>query len=181
MDGIRVNMSSKEGKSKTLEPLPSGRYLVAVTDCDLDECGPNSDNAGKPMFKLEVTVQDGDYEGRKAWTNVMLFEKALYSISQMLKACGIDIREVGDKAEFQVEGYEPNMIPGPEYWMGKQFIIRTKLMPKRKDKNTGKEYDERTEIKGFMSPKDWNPSMAPKLAAPAVMTGGGAKRPSLLP
>ena len=180
MDGIRVNMSAKEGKSKTLEPLPSGRYLVAVTDCDLDECGPSSDNAGKPMFKLEVTVQDGDYEGRKAWTNVMLFEKALYSISQMIKAQGVDIKEVGDKAEFQVPGYEPNVIPGPEYWMSKQFIIRTKLMPKRKDPKSGKEYDERTEIKGFMSPKDWNPGMAPKAAA-AATGGGAAKRPSMLP
>lgn len=153
-EGIRVNMTAKEGASKTLEPLPSGKYLVTVTDCDLVECGPTSKNPGKPMFQLELTVQEGTYENRKVWTNVMLFEKALYSIAQMLTSIGVDVKEIGDQAEFQVPGFEPNIIPGPEFWMGKQFVVRVKLVGPRKitNKQTGetKEYDERAEVKGFM-------------------------------
>lgn len=185
MDGIRVNMSSKEGKSETLEPLPSGKYLVAVTDCDLEEIKPGGsgkpENVGKPMFVMEFTVQEGDYENRKAWSNVMLFDGALYSISQMLKAQGVDVKEIGDRAEFQVEGFDPNVIPGPEWWMSKQFVIRVKLMPKRKvkNRNTGeeREFDERAEVKGFMSAKDWKAGSSPKKAA----DGSATKRPSLLP
>lgn len=170
-EGIRVNMSTKEGSSRTVTPLPSGRYLMAVTDCDLVECGPNSKNPGKPMFKMELTVQDGDYNGRLAWTNVMLFEGALYSIAQMLTAQGIEVTEVGERAEFHVPGYEPNTIPGPEFWMGKQFIVRIKLMGKRKDPKTGKEYDERAEVKGFAPTKD----------AKGTPAATGSARPSLLP
>lgn len=183
-EGIRVNMTSKEGKSQTLEPLPSGKYLVAVTDCDLEEVKSGGsgkpENVGKPMFVMEFTVQEGDYENRKVWSNVMLFDGALYSISQMLKAQGVEVKELGDRAEFQVEGFEPNVIPGPEWWMARQFVVRVKLMDKRsvKNKNTGevREFDERAEVKGFMSPKDWKPGTAPKKAAE-----GEAKRPSLLP
>jgi hypothetical protein len=135
------------------------------------------------MFNLELTVQDGDYEGRKAWTLVMLFDGALYSISQMIKALGVEVKEVGDRAEFQIDGYPPNVVPGPEFWQGKQFVIRTKVMPARKvkDKRTGemKEYDARTEVKGFMSPKDWNPDSAPKKATASAT--GSKPRVSLLP
>lgn len=169
-DGIRVNMSSKEGKSRTLDPLPSGKYLVAITDCDLEEIKPGGsgkpENVGKPMFALEVTVQEGEYAERKAWSRVMLFEGALYTISQMLVAVGVDVREVGDRAEFQVEGYEPNVIPGPEWWLGKQMVARIKRVPARKvkNKNTGeiREYDEGNEIKGFMPAAAWKPGSSPK-------------------
>lgn len=176
MDGIRVNMSSKEGKSVTLQPLPSGKYLVAVTDCDVQEVS-KGDNEGKPMFNLELTVQEGDYEGRKLWTYVMLFDGALYSISQMLKCVGVEVKELGEKAEFQVPGYDVNVIPGPEYWMSKQFVVRTKLMPKRKDPKTNKEYDERAEVKGFMPAKDWKPGSSPSKAA----AGTTGSKVSLLP
>lgn len=182
MDGIRVNMSSKEGKSVTLEPLPSGKYLMAITECEVVEVS-SGDNEGKPMFSLELTVQDGDYENRKAWTNVMLFEGALYSLSQMLKAQGVEVKEIGERAEFQVPGYEPNMVPGPEWWATKQFVCKLKLMPKRtvRNKVTGekREYDERSEVKGFMSTKDWDPSQAPKKAAAGAAKAAG--RPSVLP
>lgn len=178
IDGIRVNMSGKEGASKTLEPLPSGRYVMAITDCDLDECGPTSKNPGKPMFKIELTVQEGQYENRKAWTNVMLFEGALYSISQMLQAQGVEVKVLGESAEFQVPGFEPNVIPGAEWWMSKQFLIRIKLMPPRKDPDSGKTYDEKSEVKGYMSVKDNGPTIGSTAGWGRATKGA---RQSLLP
>jgi hypothetical protein len=176
--GIKINMTAKEGKSVTLLPLPSGQYHVAVSDCDIQEVS-QGDNEGKPMYNLELTVQDGDYENRKVWSLIMLFEGALYSISQMLKAQGIEVKEIGDRAEFQVPGFEPNVVPGPNWWMGKHFVVRVKLMPKRKDKKSGKEYDEKAEVKGFMSAKDWDPSKSPKKSAEGG-TGAPANKVSLL-
>jgi len=182
--GIRVNMSAKEGASVTLEPLPSGKYLMAITDCEVEKvknapAPGKKDNRGKLMFKIELTVQDGDYENRKAWTNVMLFDGALYSLSQMVKALGYEVVEKGESAEFQIPGFAANIVPGAEWWMGKQFVVRTQLMPKRKDKTTGKEYQERTEVKGFMSAKGWNAAQAPKKSAEGAASP--AKKTSALP
>ena len=184
--GIRVNMSAKEGKSATLEPLPNGKYLMAITDIEVDTIKPGGEgkpeNVGKPMFKIELTVQDGDYESRMAWTNVMLFDGALYSVSQMLKAQGIEVKEIGDRAEFQVPGFAANVIPGPSWWQGKQFVCRLKLSPERTVTNKAtkekKTYDARAEVKGFMSAKDWNPATAPKKQADGA---GTPKRTSMLP
>jgi len=181
--GIRVNMSAQEGKSTTQgEPLPSGLFRMAITNCSLEKVkNPpqpgKKDNRGKPMFVIELTVQDGDYEDRPAWTNVMLFDGALYSISQMLKAQGVEVKEVGDAAEFQVPGFEKNEVPGPEWWLSKQFVCRLKRIGARKVGD--KEYDPRAEVKGFLSVKDWNPDRSPKKAQQAA--GMAKAKSSVLP
>jgi hypothetical protein len=167
-------MTGKEGKSQTLDPLPGGKFLMAITDCDIEQIKPGGqakkENVGKPMFAIELTVQDGDFENRKAWTRVMLFDGALYTISQMLKAQGVAVTEMGDKAEFQVEGYAKNVIPGAAWWMGKLFVVRLKFVAKSKGKD-GKEYDDRNEVKGFQSPKDWKPGTSPKKASATTSVG----------
>lgn len=188
--GIRVNMSAKEGRSVTNDPLPTGKYHMAITDIELDKIKPGGEgkpeNVGKPMFKVELTVQDGDYADRLAWTNVMCFDGALYSIAQMLKAQGIDVVENPDgSATFQVEGFKPNFIPGPAWWQGKTFICRLKLGRERtvKNKATGesKTYDARAEVKGFMAvPKDWDPKLSPKKPTEGS-TGTVKAKASMLP
>jgi hypothetical protein len=87
---LRVNISEKEGESegRIFEPLPGGTYVLAVTDGSVAFCGPNSKNPGKPYWRLETTVQTGPHEGRKLFTNVMLFEGALYTFVQLMKALG---------------------------------------------------------------------------------------------
>lgn len=39
---------------------------------------------------VEFTIQEGEYEGRKVWTNAMLFDGALYTVAQILKATGFE-------------------------------------------------------------------------------------------
>lgn len=183
--GIRVNMTAAEGKSKTQgEPIPTGLYRMAVTECDLEKVkNPPSkpgkkDNRGEPMFLMELTVQDGDYEERTAWTNVMLFKGALYSVAQMLKAQGIEVKELPDgSAEFQVPGYEKNMVPGPEWWMGKQFCCKVRRVGAKKVGD--QEYDPRAEIRGFMSTKDWDPARSPKKPTEATAGKATAKTSAL--
>lgn len=170
-DGIRVNMTDKEGKSAGFEPIPPGKYLVAVTGCELAETGPNSKQAGRPYFKLEYTVQEGQYENRKIWDNVMLFDGALYSISNMLKAVDVPITLDSSSANFQVPGYEPNSIPGPEWWMGKQFIVRTKMGKETKTAD-GKTYAPRAEVSSYSSIKG---------VSAATLSTGAPKKTSQLP
>lgn len=90
MTNLQVNFSAEEASSeaKSFDPLPSGSYHVRLTEILLKECGPASKNAGKNYWNVEFTVQDGEYADRKLWTNAMLFEGALYTLAQLLKATG---------------------------------------------------------------------------------------------
>lgn len=85
---LRVNFSAEEESSEARDfsPIPTGKYHVAITDVEVKQCGPNSKNPGKPFYAVTVTIQDGDHMNRKLWGNVMLFEGALYSLVQILKA-----------------------------------------------------------------------------------------------
>lgn len=91
MAGLKVNFSQEEASSEAMDfdPLPTGKYHVKITDVELRE-SKSEKNAGKPYWNLEMTVQDGPYENRKLWGNVMLFEGALYSLGQLAKALGME-------------------------------------------------------------------------------------------
>ena len=45
------------------EPLPAGEYLTMMTEASLDNT-----KAGGRMVKLTYTVMEGQYEGRKLWS-----------------------------------------------------------------------------------------------------------------
>ena len=99
---LRVDFSDKElaSEARDFTPMPSGKYNVAVTEVEVKACGPESKNPGKPYWALTLTVQDGKYDGRKLWANVMLFSPAMYSYVQIAKALGGEWLDsiTGDKA-----------------------------------------------------------------------------------
>lgn len=167
--GIKVNMTDKEASSAPRELLPVGKYKVAVTDGELKQ-SKSAKNNGKPFYALELTVNEGDYDGRKIWTNVMMFEGALYSVVQMLKALGVEFTSGGN---FQVPGHEENELPELEWFIGQEFVVSVVKTEAKKDKETGKEYPERNDIKSWMSAKNFTGS--PKAA---TKSNGGN---SLLP
>jgi hypothetical protein len=118
-DGIRVNMSEQEASSTDRgDALPIGKFHFKITDMDImfvkdqNAQGEANKNAGKTYINFEFTVQDtpGEWQqfaGRKDWTNAMCFDGALYTISQILKALGMDVPATGgfvipDKREFYI-------------------------------------------------------------------------------
>jgi hypothetical protein len=159
--GIKVNMSAKEATSVVQDPLPAGKYLIAVTDGEL-KFSKSAKNNGKPFYALELVVQDGKYDGRKVFTNVMCFEGALYSISQILKADGAQVTTLGNGADavvtFQVEGFEENEIPELEYFLGKQYVVKLSIEPEKTVKVNGedKTYPKKNEVKGWLPSKGWD-------------------------
>lgn len=162
MSGLKVNFSSEEAASegKSFDPIPKGEYHVKITDVELRECGENSKNPGKPYWALQFTVQDGQYENSKVWTNCMLFSPALYTLSQLMKALGHNITA----GEFE--------LPDSEDLIGRDVVIIVKVQGKRKVGD--KEYDERNDVSGI---KPWVEGMT--LSA---TTGGTKKKAgSLLP
>jgi hypothetical protein len=142
---LKVNFSSEEAASegRSVDLLPRGEYHVKITGVEDRECGENSNNPGKPYWGMEFTVQDGKYENRKLWTNCMLFSPALYTLSQLMKALGHNIRE----GSFEV--------PEGEDLVGRDVVVAVKIKPKSKGKD-GQEYDERNEVQGI---KAWTEGM----------------------
>jgi hypothetical protein len=168
--GIRINLTSKEASAGPQDPVPNGQYLVAVTDCEQTECGEESKNPGKPYYKVEFTVQEGPYEGRKIWTNAMLFSGALYTIVNMLKAVGIDVDK--DSGFFQVEGFDDCTVPDPDWWIARQMVVKTKVQKggykKGEKAPDGERYDDKSEVKGFYPASSWK---GVPTAQAAVSTG----------
>lgn len=157
-EGFRVNMTTEEASSEGLDltPLPNGKYLVAVTGVKVRKVSNppkpgKTDNRGKPYFNFELTIQEGKYEGRKTWANAMLFEGALYTITQMLKAVGATF----NGNDFQVEGFGQNVIPKGDWWMGQQMVtfIQTRKGGKKED---GTNYEDRSEPRSFFPAGEWS-------------------------
>jgi len=183
-DGIRVNMTSEEAASQSRDNdlIPPGKYLMAITDVELREVANppkpgKQDNRGKPFFAFEFTIQGGDYDARKVWTNGMLFSPALYTVVNMLKALDVPFSGTDNNPTFQVPGFEPNVVPEADWWLGQQMVVRVSTRKGGiKDKETGERYADKAEPNGFFPAKEWDPAKAPTKAKAAASASN-----SLLP
>lgn len=92
-DALKVNFSEEESTSVAREykPMPPGFYHAAITKVEDAAVGNNDKgNFGKPFWKLTLVVQEeGEYSRRNLWANVMLFDGALHSAAQLLRAVGM--------------------------------------------------------------------------------------------
>jgi hypothetical protein len=137
---LNLNFSNEEASSeaRSFEALPAGKYAVKITGIDLRRCKPGTKNAGKPYWAVEFTVQDGPYENRKVWSNVMLFDGALYSISQLLKATGLGNPSAG---QFK--------LPSQEAFISKDVVV---YVSRRNYTPEGGETQIQNDVKSYFSP-----------------------------
>jgi hypothetical protein len=140
---VRLNFTDTEkygNSSLGLDPLPSGKYHVAITDVDVRFSGPAAKNPGSEYWAIEMTVQSGEYQGRKVWTNASMLPHALYTIKGILEALGAE-----------TTGNELNV--EPDDILNKELVVRTQLKKggeKYLDaQGQEKETSERAEVKGF--------------------------------
>jgi uncharacterized protein DUF669 len=166
---FRVDFTNVE--TKNFDPVPTGKYLLAITDYELKECSEQSKNPGKPLVQHEFTIQEPHEIGgvkvaeRKLWTNFMpTIENTLWRLKNFLEALGDDVSGGlnYDPEEILARPYEKRLL-----------VAKVSLQGPRKDKNSGKTYDERNEIKTFYLASTW------KNGTP-VSAGSGANN-SLLP
>jgi len=170
--GLKLNVSAKEAKSEVLEPIPAGWYKVVLSDVELKEVknAPQpgkKDNRGEPFYSIEHTVSEGKYEGRKVFSNVMLFEGALYTAVQLAKAMGIYSGAEGEEL----------VIPDADELTGTEVWAKVKITGERTVRNqqTGESttYEKKNEIAGY--------SKNPLGAAGGTGTGTSSAGNSLLP
>ena len=157
---LKVNFSSEEAASEALsfDPIPTGKYYARITNIETKECGPTSKNAGKPYWAVEFTIQDGDFENRKVWTNAMLFEGALYTVAQILKATGHN------------DALQTGVIPDPDDLISKEVTVNVRKQRDSyaEERDGDGEVQWKNEVKGIAAHGD---------AKPAAKKGKG----SLLP
>ena len=114
---------AEDVKSST---LPKGKYHVAITNAEVKDS-----KTGNPMLKLEFTVQDGEYDGRKLWKSFMLKH---------------DNKKVVDIAKSQIKsmclaaGKEPRF-SSPSDLLGFEMEVTTKV--------TTNDFGDQTEITFF--------------------------------
>lgn len=165
MSNLRVNFSDDEiaSEGRSFDPVPSGQYYCRLTDLEIKECGSDSKNPGKNYWAAEFTIQDGEFENRKLWTNIMLFEGALYSLVQLLKATGYE------------DALKTGVIPDADDLISKECIVIVKKMRDayREARDGDGVPQWKNEVKGIKKYEGDSPSGKGK----AVSTGAG----SLLP
>lgn len=87
--GTVIDLTNVEGGGG-FEPIPGGQYHLAVTGVEVKESGPNSKNPGSLYIAWEFTIQAGEYEGRRLWTNTSLLPQALFGLKGLIAAAKID-------------------------------------------------------------------------------------------
>lgn len=146
LSNLRVNFSDQEASSEafSMDPVPTGKYNVAITDIEV-RFSKSEKNNGKPYWSVEMTVQDGKYEGRKFWGNVMLFEGALFSLSQLLKATGFEDRVTPGSKTY-------GKIPAGDELQGKNLTINVQKVRDtyREQQNGDGEKQFKNEVKGYL-------------------------------
>jgi len=147
---LRVNFSEEEASSegRSFEAIPGGKYHVAITKVEVRRVKDNAKgNQGKPFWNLTLNIQ-GDshptYADRKVFGSVMLFEGALYSFAQLMKATG---------HEDVVTKGSPNFgkVPPADDLLGEQFIA---IVAKKRDTYKEKELGDgeklfKNEVTGY--------------------------------
>lgn len=167
--GLHVNFSSEEMESEAIsyDAIPSGKYYCRITEGELKATGASSKVEGRPYWSLTLTIQDGAFARRKLFANVMLFDGALYSLAQLMKACG-----------FEKEMKSGN-IPDLSAFLGKEVIVTVARVSDTYKMNKLKEEDAwdgeilfKNEVKGFSKYDGKSPSES---------TAGAKGNGSLLP
>lgn len=133
---LKVNMTDKEATSKVRDIPPSGEYVCNIVDGSREIVRPGKANTGKPYWKLRFVIQEGPYAGSSLNTTVMLFDGALYSLSQLMKALGHEVN-TGDV-----------LVPPLDSLFGKTVVVKGYKRPPGVDKE-GNDLQERFEVKGY--------------------------------
>lgn len=66
----RITMEANAKEADGFLPIPDGEYILTCT-----KVTDKTASTGRAMANLELTVGDGEYEGRKVWHNVTFIPK----------------------------------------------------------------------------------------------------------
>ena len=111
-------------------PIPEGMYFVEVT-----EVKSNTSKGGLEYFRLEMTVRDGQYSGRKLWDNMFFQGKTEAStVKTMQRVKLIASHLAGIKCEGNVSLY-------PDNFLGAKGWVQALIESREDDKGVERQYN----------------------------------------
>jgi hypothetical protein len=149
--GFRVDFTNVE--TKNFDPVPTGKYLLAVTDYEVKEI-QSGENKGQPNVQFEFTIQQPEMIGqmkvaeRKLWNSFFPTNpKTLWNLKGFMEALGDDVSGALN--------FNPDEIMQRDY-ESRLIVAKVKIQPARKDPNDPtKEYDARNQIGQFYPASTW--------------------------
>lgn len=88
------------GQAESFDAIPAGTYDASLTDWEfVDAADVKSGKSEYGYVKMEFTIEDGEFEGRKQWRNYSVAPKALGYLKRTLVALGADPEEVSGKLD----------------------------------------------------------------------------------
>lgn len=94
MSNLTINIpeSALQQTQTSYEPLPKGKYNVNIFDVQADTV-KSGENAGKPRWKVQLKVADGDYENRRIFTLIPLYVAGdFWKTQSFFEALGYDLK-----------------------------------------------------------------------------------------
>lgn len=163
---MRINFSEVEAPEE-IKPMPRGKYNFAITGVEEDEV-KNGANAGCPLYKIELTVTEGEYENRKVWDNMSLIppyqgqdgkpKKGTYwRVQQLLNATGIDASE-GDLDLEDLDGEGTTLV---EHLDGQNVTVELNYVGENTDPKTGNTYKAKNTVKRYIAGAEVGTSALP--------------------
>jgi hypothetical protein len=146
---ISINISQGDLAPKSdYSLLPAGTYSATIFDIETLEV-KSGENAGKPQFKIQLRVSEGEFENRRLFTYVPLYTgKAFWKTQAFFEALGYDMKD----GKFTV--------PANKDLMGKAISAKVKIVP-------GLEGEENN-VAGFSKPSSNPDSLLKGMGATAV-------------
>lgn len=129
-DALIINMEEVEGQS--FEAIPKGTYDGVIEELEFKM----SNSSGKPMWSVAIVITDGEYRGRKLFTNLSFSEGALPGTKTNIQRFAPDIL---------TRAFDPRKIAAEGKLVGKAVRVKTKLETY--------EGEERTKIAAFVPAK----------------------------
>lgn len=114
---LTINISAGDLAPKSdYSLLPAGTYSTTIFDLETLEV-KSGENAGKPQFKIQLRVSEGEFENRRLFTYVPLYTgKAFWKTQAFFEALGYDMKD----GKFAV--------PAPKDLMGKTIGAKVKVV-----------------------------------------------------
>lgn len=148
---LRLNLSNDEANSKAREltVLPTGSYLCNIVEIKETTVNPGSDNVGKPYWNVLFVVDQGDqYDGRRIYTNLMLFEGAAFLIKQLVEILFPDMLEGNQLSIPESDAFIQKKVAV----IGRKYAAGSSI--KRKGKVIGTRDTDEFAVTGFKAAND---------------------------
>lgn len=90
---------------KEFAGYPPGEYHLTLADGSVEETGGSSKYPENPYLNVEFNIEDGKYEGKPMYTNIMLPPYEPFMLFGLLKAHGVPEEELRS-GNYQLGDYD---------------------------------------------------------------------------